>query len=110
MQIADAVHMVEQERAFVTAQPHDVARLNEARKRSEALATLTKAVKADKEWAQRLMDNEQTRELRDAGGRRLATLNHRAPMQVNQRLLRERFPKVAEEVTEPNPYDYVTFG
>jgi hypothetical protein len=109
MSVAEALEQVP-ERHYVQVAPHEVARLNAARERAEAFATLKKVVAADKEWAERRFGEEGTREFRDANGRRLATLNHRAPNQLDQKMLRERYPREAADCTHPSPYDYVTFG
>jgi hypothetical protein len=111
-QVAEALAVAEAEihGGAVTLPPHLVARANQARINSEALATLKKVVEADKKAFEDVLNAYGVREGRDASGRRVVLLNSRAPMTLDQRELRALYPEQAEACTHPNPYDYISFG
>jgi hypothetical protein len=94
---------------FVTVAPNIVAEAHAARRDAEALRILEKRLKTAKRRFKDLFAEMDATEFRDAAGNRVATLNFRAPEVINQDRLWAEYPKVAAEVTEPNPYTYPSF-
>ena len=109
--IAEAIAVAEAEvhGKAATLPPHLVKRANEARQANEALAVLRKRVEADKRFFDDLLKQEGVTEFRNAEDRTIVILNSAAPVRLDQKELRERFPKQAEECTHPSPYTFVTF-
>ena len=107
--IAEAIATAEIHGDAAHVAPHIVAEAHEAAQMAEALSTLKKAVDAKKERFKALFAEMGVREMRDAQGRTVAVLNEAAPIRLDQKMLRERFPRQAEECTHPAPYTYVAF-